>query len=90
LNPKQRNLQEAGENCIMESFVIYTLYQLLLGRINQGGACSMNGYMQNMYRILVIQPKGKIPLGKRKHRREAHKEIGNEGVGWIYLAVEIL
>jgi hypothetical protein len=90
LNLKERNLQEAVENCIMESFVIYTLYQLLLGWVNQGGACSMNGYMKNMYRILVIQPKGKIPLGKPKHRQKAHKAIGNEDVGWIYLAVESL
>jgi hypothetical protein len=40
------------------------------------------------YRILVVQPEGKSPLGRPRHRRKDNikmyfKEIGREGVGLL-------
>jgi hypothetical protein len=48
------------------------------------------GEMRNSYKILVGKPKGKSPLGKLRHKREGNikvdlKEIGRDGVDWIYL-----
>jgi hypothetical protein len=49
------------------------------------------GEMRNAYSILVGKPEGKRPLGRPRHRSENNirmvlREIGWEGVNWIYLA----
>jgi hypothetical protein len=55
-----------------------------------GGACGMLG-RDEKYNILVGKPEGKRPLGRPWHRWENNiivdlKEIGWEGVDWIYVA----
>jgi hypothetical protein len=47
--------------------------------------------MRNMYRVLVEKPEEKRLLGRHRCRQKENievnlKEIGWEGVGWIYLA----
>jgi hypothetical protein len=49
------------------------------------------GEMRNAYKILVRKPKGKIPVGRPRHRWEDNigmdlKVVGWEGVAWMYLA----
>jgi hypothetical protein len=36
-NNKKKKCQEAGEDCIMRSFITCTLHQMLLGCSHQGG-----------------------------------------------------
>jgi hypothetical protein len=33
-----------------------------------GGACSTNGEKSSVYRLLVVKPEGKRPLGRPRHR----------------------
>jgi hypothetical protein len=47
--------------------------------------------MRNAYTVFVVKPKGKRLLGRPRHRWEVDiklepKEIGREGMDWIYLA----
>jgi hypothetical protein len=49
------------------------------------------GEMRNVYKILVGKPEGKRPFGRTRHRwvyniRIDLREIGWEGVDWMYLA----
>jgi len=37
LDLREKNYQEAGENCVLKSFIIYTLHQILLELSYQGG-----------------------------------------------------
>jgi hypothetical protein len=54
--------QEGGENCIIRSFITYTLCQVIerssQGKL-MGRACSRNGEKRNVYRLLVGKPEGK-------------------------------
>jgi hypothetical protein len=52
------------------------------------GACSTNGEMRNVYRILVGNPEGKTPLGRPRRRSVDNikidlREIGWDGADWI-------
>jgi hypothetical protein len=49
------------------------------------------GEMRNAPKVLVRKPEGWRPLGRPRHRWEGNitmdlREIGWEGVDWIYLA----
>jgi hypothetical protein len=51
----------------------------------------MHGEWRGVYRVLVVRPKGKRPLGRPRHRWEDNikmdlREIGVNGVNWIQLA----
>jgi hypothetical protein len=56
-----------------------------------GGACSANGERRGVYRVLMGQPKGQIPLGRPRYRREDNinmdlQEVECGGMDWIELA----
>jgi hypothetical protein len=36
-NMERKTLYGAGENCVIEGFIIYTVHQILAGRQNQRG-----------------------------------------------------
>jgi hypothetical protein len=56
-----------------------------------GRACSLNGAESNTYRLLVLMPEGKTPLGRPRHKWMDNVKIhlgdnGWGGVDWIGLA----
>jgi hypothetical protein len=58
--------------------------------VDVGGTCGTNGKKRNMYRLLVIKPEGKRPLGKPRRRwmgniKMGLSEIGLSVVNWIGL-----
>jgi hypothetical protein len=53
-----------------------------------GRACNMNGKKKNAYRILVIKPEGKRPIGRPRRRwvnniKMDLREIGWDDMDWI-------
>jgi len=49
------------------------------------------GERRGVYRVLVVKPEGKRPLGRPRHRWEDHikmglQEVGCGGMDWIKLA----
>jgi hypothetical protein len=55
------------------------------------GACNTNGEKRNVYRLLVVKPEGKTPLGTSRHRwmdniKMDLREIEWDGVDWIDMA----
>jgi hypothetical protein len=52
--------QEAGENCITKTSVIFTFHQTLVGRSNRGG----RNWLADMYKILVGNSERRRPLGE--------------------------
>jgi hypothetical protein len=55
-----------------------------------GRACSTNREKRNAYRILMGNPEGTRPLGRRKRRwvdniRMDFREVGWDGMDWIDL-----
>jgi hypothetical protein len=58
-----------------------------------GGPGSTNGEKRDTYRLLVVKPEGKRPLGRPRHKwvdntgiRMDLGEVGLRDVGWIGLA----
>jgi hypothetical protein len=56
-----------------------------------GRECSTNGEKRNACRELVEKPERKRPLRRQRHRYVDNtkmdlREIGWDGMGWIYLA----
>jgi hypothetical protein len=54
---------EVGEDCIMRSFIPFTLHQIFVRiiesrRMRYGGSCSTHGRMRSVYKILVGNLKG--------------------------------
>jgi hypothetical protein len=55
------------------------------------GHVALTGEGRGVYRLLVGRLEGKKQLGRPRHRREDnikmdHREIGIDGVSWIWLA----
>jgi hypothetical protein len=53
--------------------------------------CRSLGGTRDVYRVLVVKPEGKRPLGKPRHRWEDNikinlQEVGCKGMYWIALA----
>jgi len=46
-----------------------------------GGACSTYGERRDVYRVLVGEPEGKRPLGKRRRRWEDKIKMDLQEVG---------
>jgi hypothetical protein len=60
-------------------------------RMRQAGHVAGTGELRNAYRILVGKPVRKRPLGRSRCRwvddiKTDLREIGWDGMGWIYLA----
>jgi hypothetical protein len=60
-------------------------------RMRWAGHVALMGEGRGAYRVLVGRPKGKRPLGRPRHRWEYNikmdlREIGINGVNWIWLA----
>jgi len=74
-----RRKQTAEEDCIMRSFIICTLYQMLLAWSIQGEwdgrTCSIHGKMRNVYSNLVRKPEGQRPLGWPRRRWEDNLRV---------------
>ena len=47
-----------------------------------GGACSMHGGEERLYRVLVGKPEEKRPLGRPWHRWEDNIQMDLWEVGW--------
>jgi hypothetical protein len=47
-----------------------------------GGACRTNGEKRTAYRILVVKPEGKRPLGRPRRRWEDNIRMNLRGIGW--------
>jgi hypothetical protein len=59
-------------------------------RVRWAGHVARMGEKRNAYRILVGKPEGQRPLGRPRRRFEDNikidlREIGWDGVEWIYL-----
>jgi hypothetical protein len=83
LDLRERKWQDAGEDCIMRSFITCMLQQVK--EDETGGACSMHGEVRNAYKSLVEKPEGKISLGRLRCRWEDIR-MNLKGVNWIHLA----
>ena len=56
-----------------------------------GGACGVYGGRRGVYRVLVLKPEGKRPLGRPRHRWEGNikmdlQEVGGGCGDWMELA----
>jgi hypothetical protein len=56
-----------------------------------GGVRRTYGETRGVYRLLVVKPEGKRPLGRRRRRWEDNikmdlQEVGSGGMEWIELA----
>jgi hypothetical protein len=75
----------------MMNFTACILHQILLRRMRWVGHVTRMWEGRGVYRVLVWRPKGKRPLGRRRHRWEVNINldlwvIGIDGVNWIQLA----
>jgi DNA-binding transcriptional regulator of glucitol operon len=61
-------MDEVEGDCIIKSFVICTLHQILFGRMRWEEHAASIGEMRNEYKIFVGKPKGKRPLGTPTRR----------------------
>ena len=47
-----------------------------------GGACSAYGEKKGVYRVSVVKPDGKRPLGRSRYRWEDNMKMDVQEVGW--------
>jgi hypothetical protein len=95
LGLRGKRIQGSGENYIMRSIMICTLHPILFSdnieKNEMGGACSAYGERRGMYRVLVVKPEGKRPLGRPRRKWEDNikmdlQKVGCGDMGWIELA----
>jgi hypothetical protein len=89
-----RNTRGARQNCIMRSFITYTLLPLESKRIcniiriikstkmRWAGHVVRMGQKRNACRVLVGKPKRKRPLGRPRHRWEDNIKMDVRETGW--------
>jgi hypothetical protein len=66
---RRRKWQEAGEDCIMRSFITCTLHHVFFRvmksrRMRLVGYVAWVGAMGNVRKIFVSKPEGKRPIGR--------------------------
>jgi hypothetical protein len=71
--------------------ILYTIRMIKLKRMRWAGHVTRMGKKRTAYRILIVKPEGKRPLGRPKRRWEDNikmdlREMGWGGMEWIYLA----
>jgi hypothetical protein len=90
LDLRGRKCQEAGEDCIMRSFIACTLHQTFLGENKMSRTCSTDRKMKNAYNIFVGRPEGKRPHRRPRciweDNRMDRMEIVCQVVDWTHLA----
>jgi hypothetical protein len=64
---------------------------LRIEKNEMGGTCSADGEERGVYRVLVVKPEGKRPLGRPRRRWENNirmdfQEVGCGGIDCIGLA----
>jgi hypothetical protein len=82
LDVRAKTWQEAGENFIMRSFIIYyspNIIRMMKIKEDMGGACSAHGEIRNAYRISVGKSEGKGLLRRRRRRWEDNNKNGSLG-----------
>jgi hypothetical protein len=68
-----RKWQEAGEDCIMRSFITFfilpNIIRVIKSRtIRWAGNVARKGAMRYVYKILAGKPEEETPLGRPRHR----------------------
>jgi hypothetical protein len=52
-------------------------------------SCSTHEELRNVYKILIANPEGKIPIGRWEDNIKVDfRELGLDGVDWFRLALE--
>jgi hypothetical protein len=85
---REMKQQEAGETCIMRSFIIFRIVRSR--RMRWAGHILLMGKMRNAYKIFVGKPNGKRPLGGRRRRWENNIKMDLTGMelesaDWVHL-----
>jgi hypothetical protein len=75
----------------MRSLLICTAYQIKSRGMKWAGHVARKGERRGVYRVLVVKPEGRRPLGRHWHRwedniKKDHQEVGCGGMDWIDLA----
>jgi hypothetical protein len=79
LDLQGRKWLEAGEECIMRSFIICSHSQTLRVKLTKEEETC--GEVRNLYKILVGSPEEKTPLGRNILSREDNIKMDLEGYG---------
>jgi hypothetical protein len=86
LGLRGRKWREAGEDCIMRSFITCML-QVLSGwsrRMSWVGHVARIGEMRNTYKISVGKPERNRPIGRSKRRWEDNIRMDLREIGWVW------
>jgi hypothetical protein len=79
-------LQEAGEDCIIWSFVTYVSPNIIrvikLRRMRLAGCVTRVEKMRNGYNILIGKPEEKIPFARPSRRWEDNIRMDLREIGW--------
>jgi hypothetical protein len=65
--PRGRKWREAGEDCVMRSFITCTHHQILSGcqiQENEMGGIRSTHEMRNVYKIVIGKPESRRALGR--------------------------
>jgi hypothetical protein len=77
--------QEFGENCIIRSFITFTLLQIQMiksRRMRWAGHVAQMGEKRNAYRILAGRQEENRPLGRPRRRWIENIKMGLREIEW--------
>jgi hypothetical protein len=63
--------------------------QMKSRRMRWAGHVVRVGRERNVYKVLVREPEGKRPLGRRRHRWENGMRINLWEIGWVFCGVQL-